>query len=341
MLSGERSMLVPVQGILGGTFDPPHNAHIEMARAALTQLGLDVVRLMPAGDPWQKRDTGVLEASIRLAMVELLAAEDEDLVVDDAEIDRAGPTYTIETFERLEERCVLILGSDAALSMPTWHRGNEIVEIADVAVAPRQGVKRKSVEEAVGGPVIWLDMDPIDLSSTRIRQLVRSGGSYSELVPDAVAAYISREGLYQQRGTRHGESLSSAAMSKRSQIATPRAVEAARTASRALDAKAGEDITILDLSDLLVVTDIFVLATGTSRRNVLTLADEAVAALRKLDRRPIRKEGTDHGKWVLLDYGDVVIHLFDRETRQYYDLERLWADAPRIEFEQTSSTTEA
>jgi ribosome-associated protein len=74
---------------------------------------------------------------------------------------------------------------------------------------------------------------------------------------------------------------------------------------------------------------------------VLTLADEVVEALRGLDRRPIRKEGTDHGKWVLLDYGDVVIHLFDRQTREYYDLERLWADAPRIEFEPSSSTTEA
>jgi nicotinate-nucleotide adenylyltransferase len=334
-------MLVDVQGILGGTFDPPHNAHIEMARAAYTQLGLDVVRLMPAGDPWQKHDTGVSDAHHRLAMVELLAAEDDLFLVDDTEIARSGPTYTIETIEQLDERCVLILGSDAALGMPTWHRGHEIADLADIAVAPRPGVIRGAVEAAVAGPVIWLEMDPVDLSSTMVRQLVMSGASCRELVLGSVAGYIATENLYQPRGNRHGDSLSSSVMSKHAITASPDAIEAARVAAAALDAKSGEDIAILDLSDLLVVTDIFVLATGTSRRNVLTLADETVAALREYDRRPIRKEGTDHGKWVLLDYGDIVIHLFDHETRQYYDLERLWAGAPRIEFEPTSSTTEA
>jgi ribosome-associated protein len=274
-------------------------------------------------------------------MAELLAAEDPCLVVDDTEMARSGPTYTIETIEQSDERCVLILGSDAALGMPTWHRGDEIAGLADIAVAPRPGVIRGEVEAAVGGPVIWLDMDPVDLSSTMVRQLVRSGASCKELVPRAVAEYIAAEGLYRPRRSRHGDSLSSSVMSKHTQTASPDAIEAARVAAVALDAKSGEDIAILDLSDLLVVTDIFVLVTGTSRRNVLTLADEAIAALREHDRRPIRKEGTDHGKWVLLDYGDIVIHLFDHETRQYYDLERLWAGAPRIEFEPTSSTTEA
>jgi nicotinate (nicotinamide) nucleotide adenylyltransferase/ribosome silencing factor RsfS/YbeB/iojap len=334
-------MLLGVQGILGGTFDPPHNAHIEMARAAYTQLGLDAVRLMPAGDPWQKHDVGVSDAAHRLEMVKLLAAADPYLVVDKTEVLRGGSTYTIDTIEKLEERSVLILGSDAALGMPTWHRAGEISEFVDIAVAPRPGVVRADVEAAVGGPVVWLDMDPVNLSSTMIRLLARSRGDYSDLVPDSIARYIAAEGLYQPRENRHGDSLSSAVMTNRANTATPDAIAAARTAAAALDDKAGEDIAILDLSDLLVVTDIFVLVTGTSRRNVLTLADETAAALRELDRRPIRKEGTDHGKWVLLDYGDVVIHVFDRETREYYDLERLWAGAPRIEFEPTSSTTEA
>ena len=334
-------MLVGVQGILGGTFDPPHNAHIEMATAAYAQLGLDAVRLMPAGNPWQKHDVGVSDTEHRLAMVELLAAVDPHLVVDDIEILREGPTYTIDTIERLEERSVLILGSDAALGMPTWHRADEIAAYVDIAVAPRPGVVKADVEAAVGGEVIWLDMEPVDLSSTMIRLLARSGADYSEYVPGSIARYIAAEGLYQPRENRHGVPLSSTGMSTRTNTATPDAIEAARAAAAALDDKSGENIAILDLSDLLVVTDIFLLVTGTSRRNVLTLADEAVAALREIDRRPIRKEGTDHGKWVLLDYGDVVIHLFDRETRQYYDLERLWAGAPRIEFEPTPSTTEA
>ena len=97
----------------------------------------------------------------------------------------------------------------------------------------------------------------------------------------------------------------------------------------------------MDLSGLLVVTDVFVVASGSSNRHVKTLVEEAEDALRTIGRKPIRREGTDHGAWVLLDYGDVVIHVFDRETRAYYELERLWADAPRIEFQPSSSNIDA
>jgi ribosome-associated protein len=85
------------------------------------------------------------------------------------------------------------------------------------------------------------------------------------------------------------------------------------------------------VSRLLVITDVFVIATGTSRRHVRTLAEEVEAKLKEADRRPLRREGTEDATWVLLDYGDVVVHVFDEATRRYYDLERLWGDAPRIE----------
>ncbi len=334
-------MLCHVQGILGGTFDPPHNAHLAMARAAYAQLGLETVRLMPAGDPWQKRDTSVSAASDRWAMTELLAGEDGRLVADDTEILRNGPSYTIDTIEQLGERQVLIVGADAALGIPTWHRADELVKLVDLAVVPRPGITAEEVERAVGRSVKWLEMDPIDLSSTMIRVLASAGGDFHDLVPSSVFDYIKDNDLYRPRDSRHGRSLSSSPMKRISPGAAPDAIEAARAAAAAIDAKSGEDVVLLDLSRLLVVTDVFVLATGTSRRNVLTLVDEVVAALRGIDRRPIRKEGTDHGQWVLLDYGDVVVHVFDRQTREYYDLERLWADAPRIEFEPSSSTAES
>jgi len=83
----------------------------------------------------------------------------------------------------------------------------------------------------------------------------------------------------------------------------------------------------------VVVTDLFLLATGTSSRLVKALVDEVEEALRGLARKPLRREGTEYGRWVLLDYGDLVVHVFDQETRDYYELERLWADAPQIELE--------
>ena len=82
-----------------------------------------------------------------------------------------------------------------------------------------------------------------------------------------------------------------------------------------------------------MLTDVFIIASGTSRRHVITLAEETEIQLKQQDRRPLRREGMDDGTWVLLDYGDVVVHVFDQETRSYYDLERLWADAPRLTFE--------
>jgi ribosome-associated protein len=84
------------------------------------------------------------------------------------------------------------------------------------------------------------------------------------------------------------------------------------------------------VSGLLVITDIFLIATGTSRRHVLSLADEVELALEPLQRKPLRREGTEDAKWLLLDFGDIVVHVFDAATRDYYDLERLWADAARL-----------
>jgi ribosome-associated protein len=112
---------------------------------------------------------------------------------------------------------------------------------------------------------------------------------------------------------------------------------AASTAAAAIDDKKGLDIVLLDVSDLLVITDVFVIATGTSNRHVATLADETVLKLKEIDRRPLRREGFDTARWGLLDYGDVVVHVFDPETRSYYDLERLWGNAPRLPVDQAAT----
>lgn len=109
-------------------------------------------------------------------------------------------------------------------------------------------------------------------------------------------------------------------------------------AATAIDDKKGLDITLLDISELLVVTDVFVIASGTSNRHVRALADDVEGKLKvEMQRLPLRREGREYSRWVLLDYGDMVVHVFDQETRDYYELERLWADAPVIEFEPAPS----
>jgi ribosome-associated protein len=100
-----------------------------------------------------------------------------------------------------------------------------------------------------------------------------------------------------------------------------------------MDDKKGLGIVLLDVSALLVITDAFVIASGTSRRHVMTLAEAVEERLAGLGRRPLRREGLEDATWALLDFGDVVVHVFDEATRRYYDLERLWADAPRTDYE--------
>ena len=97
---------------------------------------------------------------------------------------------------------------------------------------------------------------------------------------------------------------------------------------------------ILDVRELIVITDYFVIASGSSDRQVRTLVEEVEKAVReRLDRKPVRREGEDGWQWVLLDYVDVVVHVFADEQREYYDLERLWGDAPRIEWEETDAVS--
>ena len=118
---------------------------------------------------------------------------------------------------------------------------------------------------------------------------------------------------------------------ERATPADPR--ELALAAGRAAAAKQAEDIVILDVGGVIAITDLFVLCTGATQRQVKTIVDAIEHRLRELGERPVRREGESEGRWVLLDYVDVVVHAFGAEERRYYDLERLWKDADRLSWE--------
>lgn len=184
-------------GLLGGTFDPPHLGHLVLAEAALTQLDVDGVVLVPAGDPWQKDDV-VSSADDRLQMTRLAVDGIDGMRVDDREVRRAGPSYTAETvreWHREGTTPVLVLGADAAIGLPTWHDPAMLAGV-ELAVAPRPGVDRAAVETAVGRPVEWLDAPEIDLSSTDLRRRFAAGLSNRFLVPDPVRDHVRAHHLY-------------------------------------------------------------------------------------------------------------------------------------------------
>lgn len=194
-------MLSGVQrGILGGTFDPPHIAHLLAGEAAYRDLGLDVVDFVPAGAPWQKSGRPVSVAEHRWQMTLLAVAGVEYFAADDREVRRPGWTYTADTLDSLpaDDDVTLILGADAALGLPSWNRVSEILQKAHIAVLPRPGVLREAVEEAVPTGVTWLDAPSIAVSGTMIRERVASGRSVRFLVPEAVCDYLADHRLYQE-----------------------------------------------------------------------------------------------------------------------------------------------
>ena len=172
-------------------------AHLFAGEAAFRDLRLDVVTFVPAGAPWQKADRGLSSAGDRLAMIRLAVEGIPYFEVDDREVRRDGWTYTVDTLAEFpDDELVLIVGSDAAAGIPTWHRPEEVLAMADVAVVPRPGTGYGEVAEAIGGGFHWLEGPELDLSATMLRHRIEVGRSVRFLVPEAVADYIVERGLY-------------------------------------------------------------------------------------------------------------------------------------------------
>ena len=193
-------------GALGGTFDPLHRAHLHLADAAAQALELDRLILIPVGDPWRKRDRSVTPAAHRLAMT--LAAVRErrgGLEVSDIEVRREGPTYTLDTVRDLRDRGAKqlwwIMGADAVLDLPHWHRPNEILTCARIAAAVRPGAEldRRQLDRIVYGLGRWLDwvpMQPIELSASELRERMAAGEDVSADIPSAALSYAREHRLY-------------------------------------------------------------------------------------------------------------------------------------------------
>lgn len=184
-------------GILGGTFDPIHIAHLHAAETALAGAHLDRVLFVPAGEPWQKSDREVTEVGLRVAMVVLAIADSPGFELDTKEAERDGPTYTIDTLESFpdDEDLYLILGADAAGGVGSWHRAEAISERARFLVLPRPGSDAEKAASTLPGAEV-LEMAALDLSSTKIRDMAMEGKPFRYLVPERVHHFIHANRLY-------------------------------------------------------------------------------------------------------------------------------------------------
>ncbi len=192
-------------GLLGGTFDPPHLGHVAAAEVARRELGLDRVLFVVANDPWQKTTLrSVSPAADRLALVQAAIAGLEGAEVSRLELDRGGPSYTVDTVEALAALAVaggreppeqfLIVGADVVATLPTWHRAGDLARLVTLAVVERPG----SPAGAPGEPwrFVRVPGTSVDVSSSEVRDRIERGRPIGGLVPEAVERCIRRRAMY-------------------------------------------------------------------------------------------------------------------------------------------------
>jgi nicotinate-nucleotide adenylyltransferase len=187
-------------GLFGGSFDPVHNAHVALARAALAELRLDEVRWIPAGQAWQKARP-LTDAVHREAMLRLAIAGEPRFVLDRTEIRRPGPSYTLDTVRELAAaqpgtEWFLIIGHDQYAGLHTWNGWQELLARVTLAVANRPGQVREVHEDVRRASHRVVPLPMLDISATQVRQRVAAGQDIAALVPPEVARYIDSHRLY-------------------------------------------------------------------------------------------------------------------------------------------------
>jgi len=189
-------------GMFGGAFDPPHNAHVALARAAVAQLQLGELRIFPTGRPWHRTEK-LTPPEDRLAMARAAFSALPQSVVDDREVLRAGPTYTIDTLRELRRESqgielFLVMGEDQARAFTGWHEWAEIARIATLCVAHRTDPASTAgpAINVPGATIALLQLPDMPESATEIRRRAAKGEDISSLVPPGVAGYIAAHHLY-------------------------------------------------------------------------------------------------------------------------------------------------
>jgi nicotinate-nucleotide adenylyltransferase len=184
-------------GVFGGSFDPVHLGHLSFARQAAERLHLDQVRFVPAAIQPLKAAGPQAPAAARVAMLRLALEGVPRFVLDTRELDRPGPSFTVDTLrdmkaERPADQLFLMVGADAVREFPRWREAGEVAKLAQLVVVARPGAD----VPALPAGAMTLDIRPMEVSATAIRDAVKQGASIEQMVPDAVADYIRSHGLY-------------------------------------------------------------------------------------------------------------------------------------------------
>jgi nicotinate-nucleotide adenylyltransferase len=183
-------------GILGGTFDPPHYGHLLIANEVLSKLNLDEIWFMPNQEPPHKRKSESVENIDRLQMLELSIKGNSVFRIEKNELERSGPSFTVDTMKILNERYpnhqfFFIIGADMIEYLPNWHKIDELMKLVQFV-----GVQRPEYSSKTDYPIIYVDVPAFDVSSSMIRERVQQGMTIRYLLPDSVIDFIRENHLY-------------------------------------------------------------------------------------------------------------------------------------------------
>lgn len=324
-------------GIFGGTFNPFHMGHLNSIRTVMKRAELDKIYVVPASQNPLKKDEDMPSPEDRLEMVKIALRDEDDIVIDDQEIRRGDVSYTIETLRYYvskfgSENVYLIMGADAFGDLDLWKNYEDILKETNVLVTTRpNSVLPLSISEfpkgiqgfvkdfnysgvatlKTGRKIQFLQLKDVDVSASSVRKKLRSGKSVDKALAIEVEKYIKEKELYSPISGK-----------------IPDFEKFTGFCSQVMFDKKAINVKGYDLRKVQAPSEYALICSGTSTRTSSALAENIRRAVKEeYGVNPLSVEGMDEGRWVLLDYGSLIIHIFYELVRNEYRLEDLWKTA--------------
>jgi nicotinate-nucleotide adenylyltransferase len=327
-------------GIFGGSFNPPHNGHVNSLTTVQKKMGFDQIHIIPNNQNPLKIPMDGPSNEHRLEMSRLaFSTYGQAFQINDTELKRGGKSYTIDTINELlkthkSNELYLIIGADNFENFSQWKDYKKILELVNIVVTTRPGYQIPETESEwpdyltpfvaesdfgtlelkTGRSVEFLTLNDLDISSSELRKKLRLGRPTEKFLPLSVESYIKEKQLFKVTNQK---------------IADYKVFT--QFCAQVLFDKKGIAVKAYDLQNVSTTCDYSLITSGTSTRHASSMADNLVKAVKdEFNLYPLAVEGVDEGRWVVVDYGPLIIHLFYDFVRQEYRLEDLWKEGKEL-----------
>lgn len=334
-------------GIFGGSFNPPHNGHVNSLTTVQKKMGFDLIHIVPNSQNPLKIPMDGPSADHRLELVKrAFSTYGDAFLVDDCELKRGGKSYTVDTIKELLKKykaneLYLIIGADNFETFSSWKDYKKILELVNIVVTTRPGYQIPenesewpdyltpfvaesdfgTLELTTGRSVEFITLNDLDISSSELRKRLRVGRPAEKYLPLAVESYIKEYGLYKS-GSKKISNFKNFT----------------EYCAQTLFDKKAIAVKAFDIQSVSSSSDYTLIASGTSTRHASSMAENLVKAVKdEFNVYPLSVEGLDEGRWVVVDYGALIIHLFYDFVRQEYRLEDLWKNGTELKLTDAAS----